>query len=59
MLDVSWGHLMDYFGSDPNTKTIIIQMSCVGDARSHVVSATTMVENYGMTAIFKKLGFKL
>jgi acetyltransferase len=39
MLDVSWGNLIDYFGSDPNTKTIIIQMSCVGDARSLISAA--------------------
>jgi acetyltransferase len=39
MLDVSWGNLIDYFGSDPDTKTIIIQMSCVGDARSLISAA--------------------
>jgi acetyltransferase len=39
MLDVSWGNLIDYFGRDPNTKTIIIQMSCVGDARSLISAA--------------------
>src|SRR5579864_2119813 len=39
MLDVSWANLLDYFGSDPNTKTIIIQMSCVGDARSLISAA--------------------
>lgn len=39
MLDVNWGNLIDYFGSDPNTKTIIIQMSCVGDARSLISAA--------------------
>ena len=39
MLDVSWGNLIDYFGSDPNTKTIIIQMSSVGDARSLISAA--------------------
>src|SRR5215469_5146220 len=39
MLDVSWGNLIDYFGSDPITKTIIIQMSCVGDVRSLISAA--------------------
>src|SRR5215469_1669602 len=39
MLDVSWGNLIDYFGSDPDTKTIIIQMSSVGDARSLISAA--------------------
>ena len=39
MLDVSWGNLIDYFGSDSNTKTIIIQMGSVGDARSLISAA--------------------
>src|SRR5215469_1768759 len=38
-LDVSWGNLIDYFGSDWNTKTIIIQMGSVGDARSLLSAA--------------------
>jgi acetyltransferase len=39
MLDVSWGNLIDYFGSDSNTKTIIIQMGSVGDVRSLISAA--------------------
>jgi len=39
MLDITWGNLIDYFGSDPITRTIIIQMSCLGDARSLISAA--------------------
>jgi acyl-CoA synthetase (NDP forming) len=30
MLDVGWGDLIDYFGNDPNTKSILIYMESVG-----------------------------
>ena len=33
MLDVGWGDLIDYFGNDPQTKSIIIYMESIGDAR--------------------------
>src|SRR6476661_3900499 len=34
MLDVGWGALIDYLGSDPHTRSIVIYMESVGDARS-------------------------
>jgi len=39
MLDVSWANLIDYFGRDPNTRTIVIQLSSIGDARSFISAA--------------------
>lgn len=39
MLDVGWGDLIDYLGSDPNTKSIVIYMESVGDARSFLSAA--------------------
>ena len=34
MLDVGWGDLIDYLGDDPHTKSIVIYMESIGDARS-------------------------
>src|SRR5271169_5528668 len=39
MLDVSWGDLIYYFGDDPHTKSILIYMESVGDARSFLSAA--------------------
>ena len=39
MLDVGWGDLLDYLGSDPHTRSIVIYMESVGDARSFVSAA--------------------
>jgi acetyltransferase len=39
MLDVGWGDLIDYFGDDPHTKSILIYMESVGDARSFLSAA--------------------
>lgn len=39
MLDVGWGDLIDYLGRDPNTKSIVIYMESVGDARSFLSAA--------------------
>ena len=39
MLDVNWGDLIDYFGSDPRTHSIVIYMESVGDARSFLSAA--------------------
>jgi acetyltransferase len=39
MLDVGWGDLMYYFGDDPHTKSILIYMESVGDARSFLAAA--------------------
>lgn len=34
MLDVGWGDLIDYFGEDPNTHSLLLYIESVGDARS-------------------------
>lgn len=36
MLDVSWGDLIQYFGDDPATQSILLYMESVGDARAFV-----------------------
>jgi acetyltransferase len=39
MLDVGWGDLIGYFGEDENTRSIILYMESVGDARSFLSAA--------------------
>jgi acetyltransferase len=39
MLDVGWGDLIDYLGSDPRTQSIVMYMESVGDARSFLSAA--------------------
>lgn len=39
MLDVNFGDLIDYFGSDPQTQSILIYMESIGDARSFLSAA--------------------
>ncbi len=39
MLDVGWGDLIYYFGDDPHTRSIIIYMESVGNARSFLSAA--------------------
>lgn len=39
MLDVGWGDLISYFGDDPSTKSIVIYMETIGDARSFLSAA--------------------
>ncbi len=39
MLDVGWGDLISHFGDDPHTKSILIYMESVGDARSFLSAA--------------------
>jgi acetyltransferase len=39
MLDVGWGDLIDYFGSDPRTKAILLYMESIGDARAFMSAA--------------------
>ena len=39
MLDVNWGDLIDYFGNDPRTNSIVIYMESVGDARAFLSAA--------------------
>ena len=37
MLDVGWGDLISHLGDDPNTKSIVIYMETIGDARAFLV----------------------
>ena len=39
MLDVGWGDLIDYFGEDQNTRSILLYLESVGDARSFLSAA--------------------
>ena len=39
MLDVGWGDLISHLGDDPNTKSIVIYMESIGDARSFLSAA--------------------
>lgn len=39
MLDVGWGDLLRYFANDPNTKSILLYMESIGDARSFLSAA--------------------
>jgi len=39
MADVGWGDLIDYYGTDENTKSIVIYMESIGDARSFLSAA--------------------
>jgi acetyltransferase len=39
MLDVGWGDLIYHLGDDPHTKSILIYMESVGDARSFLSAA--------------------
>ena len=39
MLDVDWGDLIHYLGDDPKTKSIIVYMESIGNARSFLSAA--------------------
>jgi acetyltransferase len=39
MLDVDWGDLIDYFGDDPQTHSIVLYMETIGSARSFLSAA--------------------
>ncbi|CAA9428813.1 MAG: Acetyl-CoA synthetase (ADP-forming) alpha and beta chains, putative [uncultured Rubrobacteraceae bacterium] len=39
MLDVDWGDLIYYLGDDPKTKSIIVYMESIGEARSFLSAA--------------------
>ena len=39
MLDVGWGDLLSYFGAESNTKSILVYMESIGDARSFLSAA--------------------
>lgn len=39
MLDVGWGDLLSFFGDDANTKSILMYMESIGDARAFLSAA--------------------
>ena len=39
LLDVGWGDLIDYFGNDRKTQSIIVYMESIGDARAFLSAA--------------------
>ena len=39
MLDIGWGDLINFFGDDGETKSILLYMESVGDARSFISAA--------------------
>lgn len=39
MVDVGWGDLITYLGDDPDTKSIVLYMETIGDARSFLSAA--------------------
>lgn len=45
MIDVDWGDLIDYFGKDPRTSSIVLYMESVGDARSFLSAAREVAVN--------------
>ncbi len=51
MADVGWGDLIDYFGSDSNTNSIVIYMESIGDARSFLSAAREVVLNKPIVVI--------
>jgi acetyltransferase len=45
MLDVGWGNLIDYLGDDPSTRSIVVYMESIGDARSFLSAAREVALN--------------
>lgn len=39
MIDVNWGDLIDYFGNDPNTKSILMYIESIADVRRFLSAA--------------------
>lgn len=45
MADVNWGDLIDYLGNDPHTKSILIYMETIGNAKDFLSAAKEVVLN--------------
>jgi acetyltransferase len=45
MLDVNWGDLIDHFGDDPHTRSIVIYMESIGNARAFLSAAREVALN--------------
>ncbi len=44
MLDVGWGDLIDYFGDEPQTQSILLYMESIGDAHAFLSSAREVAQ---------------
>jgi acetyltransferase len=51
MLDVDFGDLIDFLGDDPFTRSIIVYMESVGDARSFMRAARAFARNKPIVVI--------
>jgi acetyltransferase len=51
MLDVGWGDLIQYLGDDPKTRSIVLYMESVGDARSFLSAAREVALSKPIIAI--------
>ena len=51
MLDVGWGDLIDYFGRDPHTTSIVIYMESVGDAARFMEAARQVAQTKPIVVI--------
>ncbi|MFP5228162.1 MAG: GNAT family N-acetyltransferase [Acidobacteriota bacterium] len=45
MLDITFGELIDHYGKDPNTDSIVLYMESIGDARSFLSAAREVALN--------------
>ena len=45
MLDVGWGDLIYYLGNDPRTRSIVLYMETIGDARGFISAAREVALN--------------
>jgi acetyltransferase len=45
MVDVGWGDLIYHLGNDPKTRSIVIYMESIGDARSFISAAREVAQN--------------
>ena len=45
MVDVGWGDLIDHLGNDPKTKSIVIYMESIGNARAFLSAAREVALN--------------
>jgi acetyltransferase len=45
MLDVGWGDLIYYLGNDPRTRSIVLYMESIGDARAFISAAREVALN--------------
>jgi acetyltransferase len=44
MLDVGWGDMINYLGDDPHTKSIVLYMETIGDARAFLSAAREVAQ---------------